>query len=581
MNSLARQGTTKARGYPGSVAHVRWALGVCVGLTLVFLATVQALATDPLGTLSADRHTITWRPTIGDPIRGTHSNRGLESAVRRELAAVFRDEGLFAAGVTIPPESLALSITGASADYAEIVFERVGTSPGAGDLLWFSERAAHVPAGDVWFADVVVFDAGCSVDGEIIGSLVALGGDVAIGEGATIRGDVVVLGGVLRQKRDAKIYGNVFAPGGHRRPRLLVPSAGELEEEGYEWRPTISYDRVDGLRLGARGAVQNRNAATYAALWTGYALASETWQFQFEVRQRLLSSGLLEAAGSAFRLTTSDDEAVVGRNENTAFAVVAGSDYRDYYGEDGGEVAVKMRYRDVGAVTLAYRYSDYRHLDAERNLWHLFRSDRDFRRNFSTIEHADSVRFWLPGNSSSARLTVRIAPVVTGSQPIGFNGWLEASYEVAGGLLGGCHDYDRITLLGQGWWDSGRWHRVTLRAFYGSARRTIPPNKWFYSGGIGTLRGYSQKIFSGNQSFIGNMEYHFTYWENPLGDAAIILFADVGRTTFEGNFWDPDEFMGDVGIGFDFGETFRLDAALALDTPDRDIKVTVRLARPW
>jgi hypothetical protein len=464
--------------------------------------------------------------------------------------------------------------------HAEIVFDRAPATGADAAILWYVGHVANFGADDIRFADVFVFDAGCNIGGEILGSVIAVGSDVNLGRGATVRGDVIVIGGMLRQEPDSKIYGHVFAPGGHRRPRLNVPRADELEEEGYKWRPTVSYDRVDGLRPGVGARFQSQNAITRVGFWMGYALASETWQVRFDVRQRLLKSGLLTAAGSLFRLTDTDDDATVGRDENTAFAVLAGSDYRDYYGADGGEVSLMARYREVGTLTLAYRNLKYRWLGAERNLWHLFRPDHDFRTNFSTVGDEESIAGALDGTSSALCLTLGVAPVEAGSHPIGFNGSLQAVYEVAGGALGGNYDYDRLMLSGEGWWDSGRWHRFSMHAFYGTGRRDLPPNKLFYSGGIGTLRGYPQKIFVGDQSFVGNVEYHFTYWENPFGDAAVVFFLDVGRTTIDDNFWDPDEFKVNLGVGLDFGDIFRINAAKGLERADDDIRVTVRLARP-
>jgi outer membrane protein assembly factor BamA len=327
--------------------------------------------------------------------------------------------------------------------------------------------------------------------------------------------------------------------------------------------------------------IQNDNAKTRAGLWTAYAFASETWQFRFDVRQKLMASGMLEASGSLFRITDTDDEETVSRAENTVFATLTGSDYRDYFGADGGELALTMRYHELGSFSLKYRNIDYRWLSASRNLWHLFRPNHQFRDNFSTLGPAADPEDALEDNSSSATFTIRIAPVETGQHPIGFNGSLVLAFEVAGGLLGGDYDYDRLTLSGQGGWISDYRHRIALRVMYGAGRRDLSPNKLFYSGGIGTLRGYPQKIFFGDQSFVGNIEYHFVYWENPLGDAAVILFCDLGRTTFDNNFWDPDEFFSDIGVGLDFGDMFRINAAKGLDNTDRDIKVSVRMTRPW
>jgi hypothetical protein len=555
-------------------------LSVTVAIALTWTAGASRVQAERLGSLTADRDILSWTPAEGEAVSGRYDRARLDAARARDLSAIFSADGLRVADRTIPPDQLVLRVITITRDEVEIAFELYDPTAGAVDLLWSPGRVAKIAAGDVWFGDIFVADAGTTVHGEVIGNVIAIG-DVTVGDGAAIRGDVIVLGGVLRQRGDAKIYGTVFAPGGHRRPRLFVPRAGELEEEGHELRPTISYDRVDGFRPGIGGMIQNDNANTRAGLWTAYAFGSETWQFRFDIRQKLMASGMLEASGSLSRITDTDDEETVERAENTAFAALTGSDYRDYFGADGGELALTMRYHELGSFSLKYRNIDYRWLNASRNLWHLFRPNHQFRDNFSTLGPAADPEDALEDNSSSATFTIRIAPVETGQHPIGFNGSLVLAFEVAGGLLGGDYDYDRLTLSGQGGWVSGNRHRIALRAMYGAGRRDLSPNKLFYSGGIGTLRGYPQKIFFGDQSFVGNIEYHFVYWENPLGDAAVIFFVDMGRTTFDNNFWDPDEFFSNVGIGLDFGDMFRINAAKGLDNTDRDIKVSVRMARPW
>ncbi len=546
---------------------------VILALNLLWL--IGVATAEPLGTLSADENTVTWTPVGGEPVSGH-----LNAELWHKLSSVFTPAGLQIADALISPDQLTLKVVSVERDGAEVVFERYDPGAGAADLMWSPNHAAKVAAGSVWFGDIFVADAGTTINGEVIGNVITLG-DVLAGDGATIRGDVIVIGGVLRQRGDAKIYGKVFAPGGHRRPRLFAPRAGELEEQGHELRPTVSYDRVDGVRPGIGGMIQNENANTRAALWTGYAFESETWQFRFDLRQKLVASGMFEANGSIFRVTDTDDDKIVQQPENTTFAILAGSDYRDYFGADGGELALTVRYHELGLLTVTYRNVDYRWLDAGRNLWHLFRPKYDFRGNFSTLADEEDLRQSLEDNSSSAIITARIAPVVSGQHPIGFNGSLAMTYEVAGGMLGGDYDYDRLTLSGNGGWHSGRMHRIDLRATYGTGRRVLPPNKLFYSGGLGTLRGYPQKIFVGDQTFIANVEYHFVYWENPFGDAAVILFFDTGRTSFEDEFWEPRDFFSDVGIGLDFGDAFRINVAKGLDNTDRDIKISVRLARPW
>jgi len=216
-------------------------------------------------------------------------------------------------------------------------------------------------------------------------------------------------------------------------------------------------------------------------------------------------------------------------------------------------------------------------MDARSGLWHLFRPSRDFRENFST--HPDSAASeHLNGRASSMIAELSIVPVERGRTPLGFNGRLGLTLEIAGGLLGGEYDYQRFTADVSGWWDSGRWHHAKVRAFYGVGRHDLPPNKLFYLGGLGTLPGYSQKSLPGSEAFLAQAEYQFNYWKNRFGDAAIILFADFGRAASTDRFWHLNRVKADVGIGLQFAGAIRFDLAKGLDDTQRDFRISVRLS---
>ncbi|GAB4326849.1 MAG: hypothetical protein Kow0074_21760 [Candidatus Zixiibacteriota bacterium] len=503
---------------------------------------------------------------------------GLSPDVRAVLDQVFVSNGLRTSHGVVPPASIAIRIDQVSGSNTSILFAE--TPMANSEMLWTANEAVNVAADDVWFGDVVTYDAGTTINGEVLGSIIAIGGDVTLGRGASVRGDVIVIGGILRQRPDAKVYGRVFAPGGHRRPRLFIPSVGELEERGYVWRPTVSYDRVDGLRPGIGGTVVGDDRTLELKLWTGYALASETWQYRFGLGKHLFESRRIHVGGALYRLTMTQDSMVIGRDENTVYSLVAGSDYRDYVGIDGGELAITWKYGEFGNLTAVYQNHDFRPLTASVNLWHLFRSNDEFRPNFSTLDLPMPLDSIYRGHSSALILSVRVAPVISGQHPIGFNGSFELEYEVAGGALGGRFDYDRITLSGKGWWDSGRMHKLMVRMMIGSGRRELPPHKLYYIGGMGTLRGYGQKEFAGDEMFVTNMEYHFKYWENPFGDAAVILLFDAGNAKFDESPWHLDNVKSNIGIGLDFGGAIRFNAAKALDEADRDVRFTLKLSRP-
>jgi len=543
------RGPTGSGNIPAALGRVLRIVAIIGAVFVTGRFSSSALA-QPIGTLRADRLNVSWIPVSGDTLTGSLKGGALGQSVREGLAQVFVAEGVRTPGGIITASGVFTAVMVADAELAEVRFESAASGAVSG-VLWSSRHAALVPAGEPWLGDIVCFDAGVIVEGEVIGNVVAIGGDVTIAPGATVRGDVVLFGGVLRQQQDAKIYGRVFAPGGHRRPRLPVPaSISDLAGEE-KWRPTFSYDRVDGLRLGGGGVLRNQTGTTRLRLWAGYAVASQTGQFELRFRQRLDASGVFDFLAAAFRVTETDDEAIVHRDENSVFALGAGSDYRDYYGADGFEAGIAGKYHELGSAKLTYRFNEYRWMDAEPGLWHVFRRGHDFRTNFWSLGEDFDGEAVLDDASSALHLTARVAPVSSDEHPIGFNGALSLTYEIAGGLLGGDYDYDRIILEGQGWWDVARWHRLKVRAVYGGGRHELPPNKLFYAGGLGTLRGFPHKGMVGDELVLGNIEYEFTYWENPFGDAAVILLFDFGRATFDNDLWDVAELKSDVGVGLD------------------------------
>jgi hypothetical protein len=550
---------------------------------LAAFAPVAGAAPGDVARLSASKNEYTWM-TLGAPadsMRGRHDELGLAPRERESLAAVFPAGGLAVGGRQFPPARLSVTFPVITADRCEVVFSAADDSAPTSDLTWVVDSAFAIPAGEFMPGDVVAFGGSVTVLGELGGSVLALGGDVIVREGATVRGHVAIVGGILRQRGDGKIYGQVFAPGGHRRPRLSVARAWEFEEEGFQWRPDLSYDRVDGLRFGAQAGYQRSAFTPRLEMFAGYAFASETWQYRLEVRQRLVRSADLDMHIRIFRLTDTEDDLWVGRTANTLYALVAGSDYRDYFGSDGGEIGATYKYRERGVLSAAYRNTDYRWLEAERNLWHLFRPDHRFRENFSTVDE-DYLADWVDRfeeRTSALHLSLALEPRESEEHRPRLDFGMKLSGEIAGGALGGEFDYDRWQAAVNASWHSNDVHRLFARAWYGLARRDVPPNKLFFLGGIGSLPGYPQKSMVGDEAFLATVEYRFDYWVNETFDGGIILFCDVGRATFADDFVDLSEFKSDLGVGLGLGEGLRLDVAKGLDHTDRDLRVSLRLGQ--
>lgn len=559
-------------------------------VAIIFIACVQAVAqvNSELARIMADENSFTLYQMSPDSgavpmVVGRHDELGLLPADRDNLAAIVTPAGLVLQTQTLPPSQLVLHFAAVSTGRAEVGFAPTVSGGLPSEVSWIVDSSLAQPPSDFWPGDIVAFNGSVTINGEVGGNILVIGGDLIVREAATVRGSVVVIGGILRQRGDGKIYGQVFAPGGHRRPRLSITRAWEFENEGVKWGPTFSYDRVDGARFGGRVHYQKSAYSPRIALYAAYAIASETWQYRFELSQRLLRATDLELHAAMFRSTETEDEPWVGRHANTIRAIFAGSDYRDYFGSDGGEIGVTYKYRERGVLSAMYRNTDYRWMDAERGLWHLFRPDHCFRENFSTVP-TELLEPWISRfeeRTSALHLGVAVEPRAGDEHRARFDAAFRAQAEIAGGALGGEFDYDRWQFSAKGEWNGENIHRITARIWYGKGRRDLPPNKMFSLGGIGSLPGYSQKEFVGNEAVLASIEYRFDYWPNQAFDGGIILFFDLGRATFADDFFDLSEFKSDIGVGLGLGEGVQLDIAKGLDQTERDIRMSLRLWHKW
>ena len=92
---------------------------------------------------------------------------------------------------------------------------------------------------------------------------------------------------------------------------------------------------------------------------------------------------------------------------------------------------------------------------------------------------------------------------------------------------------------------------IQFRMLVTSGYLPIPPTKYSYVGGIGTIRGYNDKEFKGGEVVIYNLEYerHFYYnnliqrrtnsgFKNRAGFLFLIDYAEIGSLQAENYSWN-------------------------------------------
>ncbi|MDD5497652.1 MAG: BamA/TamA family outer membrane protein [Atribacterota bacterium] len=159
-------------------------------------------------------------------------------------------------------------------------------------------------------------------------------------------------------------------------------------------------------------------------------------------------------------------------------------------------------------------------------------------------------------------------------------GWFgTAAIQNAGGILGGDYTYrkydlDLRTYLSTDIFEEEESEETTItstinqgvlamRGVVGYADTPLPSFAKYEVGGLGTIRGYDYKEFSGDTSLVFNIEYRFPLADNLQG----VVFADWGNAWDFGEsitFSDMkfgkgvgirfDTFLGPISIDYGFGE---------------------------
>ena len=200
----------------------------------------------------------------------------------------------------------------------------------------------------------------------------------------------------------------------------------------------------------------------------------------------------------------------------------------------------------------------------------VFRDDLKVAMELKTEEATyDLISGQLPANTQEG-LTNSLRPIlIYDTRDDRFNpteGWYAtASVQNAGGFLGGDYTYrkydlDLRTYLSTDFFDDDDRDdtRITstinegvlaMRAVGGFGDRSLPSFARYEIGGLGTIRGYDFREFTGDYSLVFNIEYRFPLADNMQG----VVFADWG------NAWDFGESISLSGLKFGRGVGVRFD----------------------
>ena len=518
----------------------------------------------------------------------------------------------------VPVVFLAVAMTGLSADAQEDPRRVRGDYRiDRGDVLnrdLIVENGTLTVDGEIhgW---VVVTDGDAFIRGTVLGLVVAIYGDVIVldsglvqGDAVSIEGDVVMRGsgvvtgskwtttlqGLERQGRDVDwarivrqsgVMSDIRERGRERqsRDRDWDVDWTDRWDSGrrisYQFAHTgdfplggFSYNRVDGLTF--QGEIFNSqydwgSAATSFYGGAGYAFASKELYYRLGLNRYFFPGTPVELGIAMFRQLETEDTWYMTPNENNVNALLARYDWFDYYRVEG--MQAHLRFSPVRYVKLGIRYSQDKENAAEKVTdWSIFGGDKVFRENewltdydpdplLSQTSPADegeikrliyTVGFDLTSGSNqrpSRGLKINATIEKAEHQGIGFD---EA------------FTYERMLLELVAYQRLSRIDHLALRVRVGSStvepNFTIPVQHRYYLGGVGSLRGYEFKQFTGNRLFLGTLEY-------TLGADGKSPFFDDWALTF----------FYDYGLAWDADPEADIDAELTPEDPMRSMGAAV------
>jgi surface antigen Omp85-like protein len=359
----------------------------------------------------------------------------------------------------------------------------------------------------------------------------------------------------------------------------IVPDLGERED----W-----FSPVDGFvpSLGFGAAVFDHDTFNhaYVAGHLSYKMAAGRAGYALGFERPLFGGRKLYVGGELHDLTASDDQWQVSSLEASLAAVGPRRSFRDYYRRRGIQIDSAFRPHPQIEVLVAWRAEREEPL-AVTSDFSFWNDDRAFRANRAAVDgrlNALIVGASIDGRGfdrESLEATYRRHQVDTffgerlerdESSDADASWRLDWTSEVSTpGVLDSDFDFRRHVVSARYRVQLSPMQEFGARAIGGWSDGTLPPQRLFAIGGIGSVHGYDFKEAVGTSMALANLEYAL----GPSGFRAIGFF-DAGRV-------NPDaRWLKGVGFGFATGD-LRIDFGYKTDAVPSSLQVLLRFSRTF
>ena len=348
-------------------------------------------------------------------------------------------------------------------------------------------------------------------------------------------------------------------------------------------KKAIRYNRVEGLHLGTNIKLFEMNGGKIRTIaFGGYGFSSEELTYGAGINYNSKkATGYAGSLNYSHDIST-NDENVMGWLENSTAAFFAKKDFLDYFLTTGARASILYRISRKHEISTKFHSLEYKSI-SKKDVWSIYElidSDRKYRNNPAITEERET------------RVTIGYAFDSRINQFMLTDNFIfNISLEKAGSAFGGYFEYNGLNINLKKYKRTFGSQMLIVRGFLGVRDRKVSEQFLYYLGGIGTLRGYGHKEFTGNRVGMVNVDYLFNraiFKLLPLKflpyypTMGLIAFFDAGWTNhgsdphLTSRSFESRDVKINIGVGYSlFRDMIRINFAKRLDGGD-GIKFTLR-----
>lgn len=345
------------------------------------------------------------------------------------------------------------------------------------------------------------------------------------------------------------------------------------------------YSPVDALNvaLGFHGTLFD-NVRFNHAYWAGYVsykFGPERAGYSLGLERPFFANRLLQVGASIHDLTATDDQWRLGDAEQSLVALTFRNTFRDYYRRKGYQLHAAVRPASEHEVLVAWRDDSHLTLQNETN-YGFFRDAHPFRVNaFANpgdmrslvIAYTYDSRGMGDDRPSERYRRHLLDSLFSESTDRDQGVRLDWRSEFAPASFDHDFDFVRHVATARAWWEPTPRRTLSGRLVAGVSSGTLPEQRIFTLGGIGTVRGHRFKEAAGDRMLLMNGEVRQRFGRTSFAGLA---FIDAGRV-FEARRGASERWMRGVGVGLEIGGGARVELGWRLDDIPSSVQVLFRL----